>query len=48
MLPTLPQGALPTFSRDGRVHPKIHLDLFLEIFYFHLIQHDDVMVRLFL
>jgi hypothetical protein len=47
-LPTLPQGALPIFSGDGRVDPKRHLDLFLDMCDFHLIQHDDVMVRLFL
>jgi hypothetical protein len=47
-LPTLPQGVLPTFSGDGVMDPKIHMDLFLNMCEIHLVEHDDVMVRLFL
>jgi hypothetical protein len=47
-LPTLPQGALPTFSRDGVMDPKRHLDLFLNTCDIRLIEHDYVMVILFL
>jgi hypothetical protein len=47
-LPTLPQGILPIFSGDGIMDPKNHMDQFLSICDIHLIEHDDVMVRVFL
>jgi hypothetical protein len=47
-LPTLPQGILPVFSGDGIMDPKKHMDQFLSICDIHLIEHDDVMVRVFL
>jgi hypothetical protein len=47
-LPTLPQGVLPVFSGDGSIDPKRHLDQFLVVCDIHLIEHDDVMVRVFL
>jgi hypothetical protein len=47
-LPVLPKGTLKTFSRDGTIDAKRHVDLFLDVCDFHLIEHDDVMVRLFL
>jgi hypothetical protein len=45
---TLPQGVFLVFSRDGVMDPKRHMDKFLSIFDIHLIEHDDVMVRVFL
>jgi hypothetical protein len=39
---------LKTFSGDGAIDPKRHVDLFLDVCDFHLIEDDDVMVRLFL
>jgi hypothetical protein len=39
---------LPVFSGDGAIDPKRHMDLFLDMCDFHLIEYDDVMVRLFL
>jgi hypothetical protein len=47
-LPILPKGTLKTFSGDGVIDPKRHVDLFLDVCDFHLIKDDDVMVRLFL
>jgi hypothetical protein len=46
--PTLPQGVLPVFSGDGIMDPKRHMDQFLSVCDIHLIEHDDVMVRVFL
>ena len=46
--PTLPQGVLPTFSGDRVMDPKIHMDLFLNMCEIHLVEHDDVMVIIFL
>jgi hypothetical protein len=42
--PTLPQGVLPTFSGDGVMDPKKHMDKFLSMCEIHLVEHDDVMV----
>jgi hypothetical protein len=39
---------LPTFPGDGSVDPKKHMEKFLSICEIHLVEHDDVMVRLFL
>jgi hypothetical protein len=39
---------LKTFSGDGKIDAKIHVDFLLDVCDFHLIEHDDVMVRLFL
>jgi hypothetical protein len=39
---------LKTFSRDGTIDAKRHIDLFLDVCDFHLVEHDDIMVRLFL
>jgi hypothetical protein len=39
---------LKTFSGDGTIDAKRHIDLFLDVCDFHLVEHDDVMVRLFL
>ena len=47
-LPVLPKGTLKKFSKDGTIDAKIHIDLFLDVCDFHLVEHDDVMVRLFL
>jgi hypothetical protein len=45
---TFPQGLLPTFSGDGSIDPKKHVEIFLSLCEIHLVEHDDVMVRLFL
>jgi hypothetical protein len=47
-LPTLPQGALPVFSGDRIMDPKRHMEQFLSMCELHLVEHEDVMVRLFL
>jgi hypothetical protein len=47
-LPVLPKGTLKEFSRDGAIDAKRHLHLFLDVCDFHRVEHDDVMVRLFL
>jgi len=47
-LPTLPQGFLPIFSGDGVMDPKRHMDQFLVVCDIDIIDHDDVMVRVFL
>jgi hypothetical protein len=47
-LPTLPQGVFPVFSGDRIIDPKRHMDKFLIVFDIHLIEHDDVTVRVFL
>jgi hypothetical protein len=47
-LPTLPQGFLPVFLGDRVMDAKRHMDHFLFICEIHLIEHDDVMVRMFL
>ena len=47
-LPLLPKGTLKTFSRDGTIDAKRHIDLFLDVCDFHLVEHDDVMVILLL
>jgi hypothetical protein len=38
----------PIFTGDGIMDPKKHMDQFLSICDIHLIEHDDVMVRVFL
>jgi hypothetical protein len=43
-LPTLLQGTLLVFSRDGAIYPKRHMDLFLDICDFYLREYDVVMV----
>jgi hypothetical protein len=47
-LPNLPQGVLPTFLQDGVMDPKRHMYMFLNMCEIHLVEHDDVMVILFL
>jgi hypothetical protein len=47
-LPTLSQGTLPVFLGDGAVDPKRHMNLFLDMCDFHLIEYDDVMVISFI
>jgi len=47
-LPILPKGTFKTFLGDIVIDPKIHVDLFLDVCDFHVIEDDDVMVRLFL
>jgi hypothetical protein len=47
-LPVLPKGTLKEFSGDGTIDAKRHLHLFLDVCDFHRVEHDDVMVRLFL
>jgi hypothetical protein len=47
-LPVLPKGTLKEFSGDEEIDAKRHLHLFLDVFYFHHVEYDDVMVRLFL
>jgi len=47
-LSTLLQGVLPVFLGDGSVDLKIHIDQLLVVSDIHLIEHDDVMVRVFL
>jgi len=44
----LPKVTLKTFSRDGTIDAKRHVDLFLDVCDFHLVEYEDVMVRLFL
>jgi hypothetical protein len=44
----LPKGTLKEFFGDGTIDAKGHLNLFLYVFYFHCVEYDDVMVRLFL
>jgi hypothetical protein len=39
---------LPTFSGDGAMDPKKHMDKNFSTCKIHLVEHDDVMVRLFL
>jgi hypothetical protein len=39
---------LKEFSGDGTIDAKRHVDLFLDVCDFHLVEYDDVMVRLFL
>jgi hypothetical protein len=46
-LHVLPKGTLKTFSRDGTFDAKIHIDLLMDFCDFHLVKHDNVMVRLF-
>jgi len=47
-LPFFPKGTLKEFSGDEEIDAKRHLHLFLDVFDFHHVEHDDVMVRLFL
>jgi hypothetical protein len=47
-LPVLPKGTLKEFFGDGTIYGKRHFHLFLEVCDFHRVEHDDVMVRLFL
>jgi hypothetical protein len=47
-LPTLPQGVFPIFSGDGIMDLRRHMDQLLVVCDIHLIEHDDVMVRVFL
>jgi hypothetical protein len=47
-LPTLPQGILSIFTGDGIMDPKNHMDQFIFICDIHLIEHDDVMINVFL
>jgi hypothetical protein len=44
----LPKGTLKEFSRDEAIDAKRHLHLFLDVCDFHHVEHDNVMVRLFL
>jgi hypothetical protein len=44
----LTKGTLKEFSGDGTIDAKRHVDLFLDVCDFHLVEYDDVMVRLFL
>jgi hypothetical protein len=46
--PILPNGTLKEFSGDGKINAKRHVDLFLDVCDFHLAEHGDVMLRLFL
>jgi len=46
--PTLPQVIFPIFSGDGIMNPKNHMDRFLSICDIHLIEQNDVMVKVFL
>jgi hypothetical protein len=39
---------LKEFSGDATIDAKRHVDLFLDVCHFHLVEYDDVMVRLFL
>jgi hypothetical protein len=39
---------LPLFSGDGAIDPKRHLDLLLGMGEFHLIEHDYIIMRLFI
>jgi hypothetical protein len=47
-LPILPKGTLKQISGDGTIDAKIHVDLFLDVCDFHLVEHNDVMIKLFL
>jgi hypothetical protein len=47
-LSVLPKGTMRKFSRDGVIDAKRHLHLFLDVCDFHRVDHDDVMVRIFL
>jgi hypothetical protein len=47
-LPVLPKGTLTEFFGDGEIDEKRHLHLFLNVFDFHRVEYDDVIVRLFL
>jgi len=46
--PILPNGTLKEFYRDGTINTKINVDLFLDVCAFHIVEHDDVMLKLFL
>jgi len=39
---------LLVFLGDGIIDPKIHMNRFLSVCDIHLIEHDDVMVKVFL
>jgi hypothetical protein len=45
-LPILLKGTLKEFYGDRTIDSKRHFDLFLDVFNFHRVEHDDVMVRL--
>jgi len=47
-LPVLPKGTFKAFSGYGTINAKRHVDLFLDVCDFHLKEHDNVMVGLFL
>jgi hypothetical protein len=47
-IPILPEGTLKEFFGDRTIDAKRHLHLFLDVFYFHHVEYDNVMVRLFL
>jgi hypothetical protein len=47
-LPVLPKCTLKSFSVDKTIDAKRNLDLFLDVCDLHCVEHDDVMVRLFL
>jgi hypothetical protein len=45
---TLPQEVLPFFLGDGSIDMKRHIDQLLVVCNIHLIENDDVMVRVVL
>jgi hypothetical protein len=47
-LPTLPLPVLPTFSGDKATYQKIHMDKLWTMCEIHLVEHDNIMVRIFL
>jgi hypothetical protein len=47
-LHVLPKGTLKEFSGDGKIIAKRHLHLFLDVYDFHCVEYDNLMVRLFL
>jgi hypothetical protein len=47
-LPVLPKGTLKEFPRDRAINAKRHLHLFIDVCDFHRVEHDNVMVRLFM
>jgi hypothetical protein len=47
-LPFVPKGTLKEFFGDGTIDSKRHINLFLDVYDFHHVEYDDVMVSLFL
>jgi hypothetical protein len=47
-LHVLPKGTLKKFYGDGAIDAKRHMHLFLDVYDFHHVEYDNVMVRLFL